>query len=248
MKNKKYLFFILGIIFLFLIWFILSLIFHNSLIIPSILDVSKALIKIFQEKIVYGIIFKTILDILLTVLLSFIIAIFLATLSYRFSNFKSFIHPIIILMKTIPIVAIIILFFMMIGIKATPYIVTSFVIIPILYEGILSGYQSLDKNMLEEIKTISSFNFLVLSKVYIPLCIPYIITSMIQSFGLGMKVMIMAEYMSPTNDTLGSQIRRHYNNNDMDKVFAWVIILIVFVSAVEIMIYICKKRIEPSIK
>ncbi len=246
MKYKKQIFFLLGIFFLLILWQILSIIFHNSMIIPSILDVLKALKAIFKEKMIYGVIGKTILHILLTIFISFALALLFASLSYRFKSFQSMIQPLMIILKTVPIVAIIILFFMMIGIKETPYIVTSFVVLPILYEGILSGYESLDQNILEEVKMVSSFNMEVLFKVYLPICIPNMITSLIQSIGLGIKVMVMAEYMSPSNETLGSQIRRHYNNNDMDKVFAWVIILILFVGLVEGVLHICKKKLSQT--
>ena len=38
----------------------------------------------------------------------------------------------------------------------------------------------------------------------------------------------MAEYTSPKNNTFGAEIKRFYDNNDMEKVYAMVILLIVF--------------------
>lgn len=234
----------LGIIFIFLIWFILSVFFKNSLIIPKIFDVFRSLLEMFATSRIYVLILKLIINILLTVSVSFIIGLIVALLSYRYEWFYNFINPFMTLLKTIPIIAIIILLLIAV-MSFAPYVASSLVIIPIIYEGIYVTLKQIDKNITDDIRMISNFNMAVVWKFYIPLILPNIITSLIQSFGLGMKVMVMAEYTSPKNNTFGSEIKRMYDNNDMEKVYAMVIILIVLSFVVDkILKQVRKKKID----
>ena len=101
---------------------------------------------------------------------------------------------------------------------------TSFVIIPIIYEMIYSSLTQIDSTVTDDIKTLTNNNFNVIMRFYIPLIIPSIVTSVVQSFGLGLKVMLMAEYISPRTNTFGAEINRYYMNNQMEYVFAIIII------------------------
>ena len=109
--NKKKIFNIFGIIFIFLLWIILSVVFDNSLIIPKVLDVFVEMIEMFKTSRIYILILKLILNILATISISFVIGLVIAILSYKYENFYNFISPIMTLLKTIPIIAIIILWY-----------------------------------------------------------------------------------------------------------------------------------------
>jgi len=242
--NSKKILNILGIAFILLIWFLLSTVFNNSLVVPKIIDVTKSFINMLSVSRIYLLILKLLFNGFLTISISFLIGLIIAILSYKYQNFYEFISPIISLLKTIPIIAIIILLLIAV-MSFAPYIAASLVIIPIIFEGIYMTLKQLDKNITEDIKTVSELNIAVITKFYIPLIFPNIITSLIQSFGLGIKVMVMAEYTSPRNNTFGAEIKRYYDNNDMEKVYALVIILIIISAIVDM---ILKKIREKQIK
>ena len=102
--------------------------------------------------------------------------------------------------------------------------------------------KQIDKNVTDDIKTISGLNLTVIIKFYIPLIFPNIITSLIQSFGLGLKVMVMAEYTSPKNNTFGAEIKRLYDNNNMEKVYALVLLLIILSFVVDKILGIVREK------
>lgn len=224
--EKKKILNVLGIVFIFLIWFALSTIFNNSLVVPRIFKVFIALINMFKTTRIYILILKLIFNSVVTISISFLIGLIIAIFSYKYENFYHFISPIMTLLKTIPIIAIIILLLIAV-MSLAPYVACSLVIIPIIFEGIYMTLKQIDTNVTDDLKTLSNLNFNVIVKFYIPLIIPSIITSLIQSFGLGIKVMVMAEYTSPKNNTFGAEIKRFYDNNDMEKVYAMVLILII---------------------
>lgn len=223
-KNSLYNF--LGILFVFVLWYILSITYNNSLVIPKISEVFNSVLDLLSSLRFYNLFFTMIIRILITLLGSLIIALILSLLSFISNKIHSFLNPIIVIMKTVPIIAIMILLLMSIGMRMAPYIATSFVIIPLIYEMIYSALKGIDKTITEDIKTVTGINLTVIYKFYLPLIFPSLVTALIQSFGLGLKVMLMAEFISPMRDTFGAEINRYYTNNDMPNVFAIVIIVI----------------------
>lgn len=124
----------------------------------------------------------------------------------------------------------------------TPYIATALVIIPIMYESIYSSFMQIDSSVTDDIKTISNINSIIIFKFYIPLVFSNIITSIIQSVGMGLKVMIMAEYISSKNNSLGYEINRYYVNLDMEGVYALLLIVIVIVFCIDLLLKKIRER------
>ena len=240
LKSKNFINFF-GIIFIFLIWLILSNVYNNSLIVPKIDKVFIAFIEILGTARVYELIFKLIINILLVISISFLIATTLAVFSYKYEKFYYFISPLITVLKTIPIVAIIILLIISL-MDLAPYVATCFVIIPIIFEGIFSTLKQIDSNITDDLRTVTDINLIVILKFFIPLIMPNILTSLIQSFGLGLKVMVMTEYTSPRNNTFGAEIRRYYDNNDMESVYAIVLIVILLSFVTDKIIKMARKK------
>lgn len=232
-KISKYSIYVLSILTIFILWILANTFYNNSLVIPSVKGVFQSLGQLLSGFRIYSILFSMILKILFTTFVSLIVALIMAIISFRFKGFSYYLSPMIVIVKTMPIIAIIILLFMSVGIKSAPYIATSFVLIPIMYESILNTLLHIDKSITDDLKTVVDINILVIIKFYIPLIFPSLITSVIQSFGLGIKVMLMSEFISPASNTFGYEIRRYYENLDMEKVYSLVILVLVIVLIVD---------------
>lgn len=246
MKNSiaKKTYFTLGILFIFIIWIIGGTLFDNSYIVPSVLDTFKALIDLFTKAHTYKVLGFTLLRLVLSIVICFALGVGFAILSYNFKRFKWFIKPIITLLKTLPIAVVIILLLVMLDKELAPYYIVSVVVLPVIYEAVLIGLENINKEILDEVKLTSSNNLKVLFKVHLPIIFPAILTAIIQSIGLGLKVLVMAEYISQPDYSIGNEFV-YYKDiaMEMEYLYAWSIILVLFVLSVEILIsYISKKR------
>ena len=90
---------------------------------------------------------------------------------------------------------------------------------------------------------ISKTNMFVIRKVYLPLTKPYIILSILQSVGLGLKAMVMAELISQASNSIGKEMSEYRSFLDMDYIFAWGILMITIVIISEILIRQIKKKL-----
>lgn len=241
MKNK-HTYFILGIVFIFVLWEVLSVLSNNDFIVPSIELTLSALGKTFINKDTYGVLLNTLLRLFLSILVCFILGVSLAVFSNISYRFKSFIKPIIVLSKTMPMAAVIIMLLVMFGRSNSPYFIVGVVVLPLIYEATLNGLEGIDKDIKDEIKLLSNNNFFIFKNIYLPLTSPAIFTSLIQSVGLGLKVLVMAEFIAETKNSIGQLMRYYKNIAETEYVFAWSIILVLFILLVDSILNILKKK------
>lgn len=238
-RSKKYnVYFIYGILIVFLFWYLGSTLLNNSIVLPKINEVIIDLYKLMLRFDTYQIIFKTLTRLIITVIICFLSAILLSSIAIMYIRIEYILKPILILIKTTPIAAVIILLLMAFGQELSPYIITTLVVFPILYEGIFRSIKVIDSTIVDEIKLNSNINFKIITNVYIPIITPYLITSLIQSIGLGLKVMVMAEVIAQPKGTIGYQISQERIYLNTSNIIAWTFILIIFVVIIE---YILKK-------
>lgn len=244
-NNKKiinFLSYILGIIFIFSIWFILSKT-ESNIIVPRIKDVFIDIFHLlFSESVI--LIFITILKLLIIIVISFIISLFIAILSYKFEGFYNFISPIIGFMRSVPVASFIIIICLLIGDSLAPLIITMFVIVPIASENIYSSFKNINNDIIEETKLISNINMKIFFILFIPLTLKQIISSVLSCFGLGLKVLVMGEVITQAKNTIGNEIQlAKLSYLDYTRIFSWTIILLTFVLIIEYIL----KRIEKKI-
>lgn len=242
-KDKKS-FYLLGVLFIFVIWIILHARFENDYIVPSVDLTFKALFNLFGQKQTYLVLGYTLIRLLISVGVCLVLGVILAVFSNLNYRIKAFFKPTIVLLKTLPIAVVIILLLIMFTREYAPFYIVSVVVFPLIYEATLTGLENIDPNIKDEVKMLSSNNSMVVKKIYLPLTLPYIITSLIQSFGLGLKVLVMAEYISQPAYSIGNELVYYKDIAiEMEYVYAWSLILIVFVLFVEFLIaYVTKKK------
>lgn len=242
-RRNDNIFFILGIASIFIFWFILSIAVNNEFAVPKIDKTTNALAKLLSSGRTYLILGKTILKIILAISISFVTSLILVILSTLSRKFKAFISPIITLLKTVPVVVVILLFLFLFSRNSTPIYVALLVVMPIMYEALLNGINNIDESIINETKMISRTNLFILRKIYIPLTKPYIMLSILQSVGLGLKAMVMAELIAQATNSIGYEMSEYRSLLDMEYIFAWGLLMIAIVIVSEIFIRQIKKKI-----
>lgn len=246
MNNNNYKYILLSVLFIILLWAVSSLIIDNSLVLPGISEVILSLKEILSTSTTYLIILLTIVRLILVVLVSLVIAFILAILSYLSDKFESFIKPLFVILKTIPVIAIIVLLLITFGSKTSPYIMTSLVVLPIMYEGLLTSLKNINKELIDDVKTLSNTNWMVLKDFYFPIILNFIMMTLVQSFGIGLKVMVMGEFIAQPNRSIGYILQLERSNLNSSAILAWSVILIILVLLFEILVLKLSERFKKA--
>lgn len=244
-KDKRS-YYLLGILFIFVLWSILYFSFNNDYVVPSISKTFQALGSLIIQLHTYKVLLFTILRLLIVIGICLASGVVLAVFSYLSDRVKMFFKPIFTLLKTIPIAVVIILLLIMFTREYAPLLVVASVVLPLIYTATLSGLENINSDIIDEVKMISENNLAVATKIYLPLSCPFILMSIIQSVGLGLKVLVMAEYLSQPIYSIGNELVYYKDIAvSMEYVYAWSIILISFILIVEFLIsYTTKKLVQ----
>lgn len=155
-------------------------------------------------------------------------------------------QPIASVFRTIPVVSIIVVVLLMFGFRAAPYAITFLMLMPIAYQAAKEGVASIDAELIDVYRLEDDHPFRMAFHCYLPLMSGYLRTALLQSAGLGVKVMVMAEYLAQTPVSIGAELSLARTNIEIDVVFAWTVLLIVVSLFFERLIRLSQKWLEAS--
>ena len=118
-----------------------------------------------------------------------------------------FLKPLIVVLRSIPTVALVFLFVVLITPRDAPILIVTIICFPILFEGFVGGISNVDKQYIEAAQIDGASYFSRIAFVKLPLAMPYIVVAMVSSFALSFKIEIMAEAMTGyTRNGIGNVI------------------------------------------
>ncbi|MCH5180894.1 MAG: hypothetical protein J1F32_06750, partial [Erysipelotrichales bacterium] len=151
-------------------------------------------------------------------------------------------------MKAAPLAAIAVYIFLVVrgevGKPLQPYLVTYLVALPIILEGFIGAIDNMPDSIINELKLVSGPKIFKYLKIYLPLMFPNIIITLLQTVGLGFKVMIMAEYLCYTKNSVGVLIYNAFSILDMSQLIAVIMEIVIIVLIGEFIIKHLKKKIS----
>jgi len=142
----------------------------------------------------------------------------------------------------VPVISFVVIILIVFGFSSTPYIITFLMIFPLIYQAIHDGIKGIDFSLIDVYKLEDNHLLTGIRYCYLPLIKSHITTAFLQSAGLGIKVLVMAEYLAQTPNSIGRQIYFGRINLNYDFVFAWTILLIILAIIIESLIIKYQKR------
>lgn len=246
--SNKYVLYIAGIVLIFAIWFILSVTIDvENMIVPSPIDTFAEMGNLLTKSYTYKCLGFTLQRVFLSFVISFILALVFGLISGNSEKINSLFKPILTLLKSIPTVALVFLFAVLVGAKDAAVLVTIMVSFPILYEAISNGIKNTDENMLQAAKVDGTGVIKQNLCIRLPLAVPYIVVGIFSSFSLSFKVEIMAEVISgSTNYGLGSAIKGALTADATNSVtiFAYCLISVIIVFIISIISVVGKELLK----
>jgi len=223
---KKLLIISLSLSLIILCYFLLYLKIDNNILFPSIISVLRAIGDIFTNKIYLSGIFNTILNVLFSLILCMLIGLILGFLAAKLIYIRHFLSPLITILRVVPVISILVIIPIIVGLNFTPFIISSLLLIPLIYQGFLDSLLDLDKKIIYLYQLDKPKLFTGIFKVYLPAIQNKIYTLIFQSLGLALKVMVMSEYMIQSQKTMGSLLYQDKISLRYDYVFGLTLILL----------------------
>ena len=180
-------------------------------------------------------------------LISFSIAIALAlTLSICsifIEPFRRIVDPIIVILRSTPTMSIILLTLIWMRSATGAMFIAFLITFPLLYTAFYTGFNIVPKDLKEisDIYKVSMYD--KITRLYIPSAMPTIFGALRSSISLNLKVLIAAEVMSQTRDSMGFYMQRSMVYFETAELISWTIAAIIMSYLLELIVEIIRRKV-----
>lgn len=227
--------FLSSIIFL-IVWEVLAEVVGNQMIFPDILSIFNSLIEILKNENFLFILFNTLKKSIICLIISFFLGSVLGILSYRYKICEMIFFPFINFIKSIPTIVVIILILIWSKVEFVPFFAGIMIILPIIYENIIGGIESIDRELIKMAKIYNVSRFLIYKDIYLPSVYFYLSSTLSSIVGLTLKVIIAGEVLAQDSLSIGGEIFMGKIYLESATIFAWIIVIILMNFLIEVTI------------
>ncbi len=246
MKNfisKKNLISFAGILLIILIWKLASIVASSEQIVPSPGKTLVSTFDILSNRALWPDIGYTVLRGLTGFILSLVLAFIIGVPAGINQNFFLFINPLLVTIRSTPVVSIILLAIIWLGNESVPVFIALLTMFPVICLNIIEGIRNVDPDLIEmgRVYQVKSRN--ILKDIYLPSIIPFLTGGISNALGFGWRAIIIGEVLSQPVRGIGSRMQESQSYLLVSEVIAWTLIAVIVSYLFEIMIRRFEKRI-----
>ncbi|HIR46055.1 MAG TPA: ABC transporter permease subunit [Candidatus Caccousia avicola] len=247
MKNKpklrRFLFSALAVLFWLAVWEIASLLVHLELLLPSPVRVAERLLALAGETEFWAAAGGSMLRVLCGFFLALLTGLCGAALAFRFPAVEALLRPLLSIIKAAPVASFILLALVWIASPGVPVFTSFLMVFPIVFENVLGGIRSADRNLVEMGRMFHFSPFAMFRHIYLPSAAPYLSAACTSGLGLAWKAGVAAEVLANTRLSLGGQIYASKIYLETPDLFAWTAVVIAMSVALEKLVLLLMRRL-----
>lgn len=227
-KLKRYVLYVVSILFWICIWQVTAMIINNELFLPYPENVCKILYKELLWKKDFCIsIMTSLLHIVKGFMIGCITGIVFALFSYFIEVVRILLWFPIKLIKTVPVASFVILTLLWVNVSELSTFISFIMTMPILYVNTLNGIECMDTQLMEMTQVFNVSQIKKIRYLYIPQILPYISSAASLAISMSWKSGIAAEIIGLVQGTIGNRLYQSKIYLDIPELFAWTIVIII---------------------
>lgn len=231
-----------------LLWQFAGMLIGNPILFATPLETVKALLENFGRADFWGVAGMTLLRISAGFFFGLLFGILLAALSKAVPFLEELLHPLIYLMKTVPVVCFVVLFLIWWGSSFLSVAISFLMVFTAVYFSTLEGLKSVGKDMLEMAQVYRLPLRTKLFYLYRPALEPFLTGSLKTSLGFAWKSGVAAEVIGLPSYSIGERIYLSKISLDTAGIFAWTVVVCVMSAIFEkLVLFLVKKAFEVKV-
>ena len=216
-----------SVVFMLLVWKIISMIMNSPFILPPPEKVAFDLINIiFSVNFIYTV-SATVSRGLFGFLVSLVMAVFLGIFAGTSQNFYSFVRPILVVFRSTPVIAFILLALIWFSNQWVPVFIAIITMFPVICLNVIEGVRNVDRRLIEMSVIYKIEKMRIMRELYVPSIIPFLFSGMSTAFGFGWRAIIIGEVLSQPEFGIGTNIEYAHSYLLVGNLIAWTITAVV---------------------
>ena len=207
-------------------------------------QIKLAFFELFAQKTFYVALANTLGRVLLSFVISFACALVLAIIASMLNGANKILSFTTSIMRAVPTMSIILLALIWLTTMQAPMLVAILVIFPLQFEGILNAILNVDPRLIEMAKIYNVPTKKIIFKLYLPETASGIFSTIKSTISLNVKLIIAAEVMAQTRDSIGVQMQQASLYLEMHVLLAWTIVAVILGLILEGIVLLIQKSIR----
>jgi len=227
---------LVSVIFMLAVWKILAMHFDSGFVLPSPEKTLVATLNLFTDSMFLATVGTTIIRGLAGFALSGILGLGLGIIAGTNPHFNAFLRPILVTIRSIPIIALILMALIWLSPGLVPVFIAMLTMFPFICTNVTEGIKSVDPDIVEMATFYRIGKNRIIREVYIPAIMPFIISGASSAIGIGWRAIITGEVLSQPKYGIGTLMQAAQTFLNVDAVIAWTIVAVIISYGFEKMI------------
>ena len=246
-KNSIF-FSILGVLFLFALWFLLYFTVANAYVIPSPIEVVKASFTNLTTPQFYAHLASTLVRVIFALILSFALGVALAILSHLFTNVEHILLPIVSVIRSLPVLAVLLIILICMPRGIAPVIVCVLSLLPIVYSETLNYLNSISAKQKQMLNLYQVPLKAQIVSVYLKGYFPLFIKESTTLFSFSLKLVVSAEILASVFQSIGGDIYQASIYANVTQMFSLTLLVCLIGMIVEFVGNFIRYQMEKKFK
>lgn len=215
-----------SVIFMLIVWKILSLHFNSDFVLPSPEKTLVTTLKLFGDGAFLATAGSTVARGLIGFIISGILGIATGIITGINPYVDAFLRPILVTIRSTPVVSIILLALIWLNPGAVPVFIGMLTMFPFISTNVSDGIRSIDKELVVMATFYKVSRKRIVRELYIPSIMPFIVSGASSAMGIGWRAIIIGEVLSQPRYGIGTMMQNAQTFLNVDSVIAWTIIAV----------------------
>jgi NitT/TauT family transport system permease protein len=159
-----------------------------------------------------------------------------------------FFRPFLSLIAATPVMALILIFFLILGSELTPVLTAFLIIFPVMANNTSSAIRALDSDLKEVCRIYRIGLADRMHALYLPSIVPGLLSGLRTSLSLGWKVVVAAEVLVQPLRALGTGMQQAKAEIETPELFAWTAATVLAAALSEAVLRIIETKVLPHVE
>lgn len=223
--GKKYIS-LASVIFMLLVWKLLSMHFDSDFVIPSPEKTLLATLKLFTDASFLSIGGSTVARGLTGFIISLVLGIGTGIVTGINPYVDAFLRPVLVTIRSIPVISVILLALIWFNPGSVPVFIGLLTMFPFITTNVSDGIKSIDRDLVDMAAFYRVSRERIVRELYIPAIMPFIVSGASSALGIGWRAIIIGEVLSQPEYGIGTMMQTAQTFLNIDAVIAWTIIAV----------------------
>lgn len=215
-----------SVVLMLIVWKILSLHFKSDFVLPSPEKTLMTTLRLFGDEKFLATAGTTISRGLIGFIISGILGIGTGILTGINPYVNAFLRPILVTIRSTPVVSIILLALIWLHPGAVPVFIGMLTMFPFICTNVSDGIRSIDDELVVMATFYNVSRKRIVCELYIPAIMPFIVSGASSAMGIGWRAIIIGEVLSQPRYGIGTMMQNAQTFLNVDAVIAWTIIAV----------------------